>query len=222
MLESIFSFSSMRFTYPLHIVESTPTDITAVYSNDWLEILTFPLDHRIACNGYLMREIKVKPKFRKEKIAAFALSPDQIKAAGRGEDVLVEGKKIPANTFLYPSKTPMSYAYCSDTRYYPAILRWIDGVSVLYHEATYLHDMQKLADQTGHSTAQQAAQIARNANTSCLIMGHFSSRYKDLNPLIAEAKASFRQVILAEEGKKYNLKSLINKGDERIFEAEIH
>jgi ribonuclease Z len=222
MLESIFSFSNMHFSYPLHIVESTPSGIMSIYSNDCLDIMTFPLDHRVACNGYLLKEINVRPKFRKDKVAEFGLSPDQIKAIGRGEEVLVNGNKVPATTFLYPVRDPLSYGYCSDTRYNPAILPWIDGVSVLYHETTYMQDMQDLAKETGHSTAQQAAQIAQKANASCLITGHFSSRYKDLNPLVTEAKAWFGHVILAEEGKKYNLKSLINEGDARIFEGENH
>lgn len=221
MLESIFSFSSMKFTYPLHIIENAPEEISLLWSNESLEILTFPLDHRVSCNGYLLREKRLKPRFRKDKVAAFALSPDQIRAIGRGEDVIVNGESVTASTFTYPPEAPISYAYCSDTRYDPKIIPWISGVSVLYHESTFMKDKSDLAEQTGHSTAQQAAQIARLANASCLITGHFSSRYKDLNPLIEEAKENFSHVVLAEEGKKYNLRTLINVGEEGFSGVEI-
>jgi ribonuclease Z len=210
MLESIFSYSSMRFSYPLHIIENTPEGLESLWSKDDFEILTFPLNHRIPCNGYLLRELGVKAKFRKEQIEAYALSTDQIKAVERGEEAIIDGEKIPASEFLYPLEKPFSYAYCSDTRYDMKVIPWISGVSVLYHETTFMSEKVDLADLTGHSTAHQAAKIATKAGASCLMTGHYSSRYKDLMPLINEAKEIFNNVILAEEGKKYSLRSLAN------------
>lgn len=212
LLESIISLTSMKLSYPLHIVESAPESIMPIWENGSLEILTFPLNHRVPCNGYLLREIRPKTRFRKEQIESFGLSPEQIKAVGRGEDIIVRGEVLSASTFTFPAEDPMSYAYCSDTRYDKRIIPWISKVSVLYHEATFMHDKSELADETGHSTAQQAAEMARLAKVSCLITGHYSSRYKDLLPLITEAREVFAHVLMAEEGKKYNLKSLVDKG----------
>ncbi len=211
-LESIFTYTSQKITYPLSIVENDIDDIKTIWSNDRLEILTFPLNHRVPCNGYLFREIGHSIKLRKEQIEAHALTVDQIKAITRQQDVLVNGKSIPASVFIHPPQPRLSYAYCSDTRYDEKIIRWIGNVSVLFHETTFMNDKEVLANQTGHSTAQQAARIAKMANANCLMTGHFSSRYKDLLPLLDEVKEKFSHAILAEEGKKYKLRSLVNHG----------
>ncbi len=212
MLESIFKFSTMKLTYPLTIIENTPESLESLWSNGYLEIFTFPLDHRIACNGYLIRELKVQVKYRKDIIDAHQLTLQQIKDVGRGLSVHVNGQDIPAVEFVFPPQPPLSYAYCSDTRYDHRLLPWIQGVSVLYHETTFMDDKESLAEQTGHSTAGQAGRIAREADVSCLMTGHYSSRYKDLSPLIEEARDKFSHVIQAEEGKKYSLRSLVNGG----------
>ncbi len=209
MLESIMTYSNMKVPFPLHIYENSPTGLQPLWSDTDIEILTFPLNHRVACNGYLFKETKSKVKFRKEKVEAFSLTPEQIKAVGRGEVVTIGGEMISASSFIYPPQAPMSYAYCSDTRYDQRIKSYINGVSVLFHEATFMHDKADLAELTGHSTARQAGQMALEVNAACLITGHFSSRYKDLEPLKLEAEEVFNHVIVAEEGKKYNLKSLL-------------
>lgn len=213
LLESIINFTSLKVTYPLHIIEHDVDALTEIWSDDELQISAFPLNHRVPCNGYMFKERKQKPRFVKEKVEAHRLTPQQIKAVERGEQVVVSGVEMPAASFLYPPDDLFSYAYCSDTRYDPRIVQWIKGVSVLYHETTFMEDKLDLADQTGHSTARQAAMIAAESGVGCLITGHYSSRYKDLWPLLDEAKQVFHHALIAEEGKKYDLRSLVNKGE---------
>jgi ribonuclease Z len=102
----------------------------------------------------------------------------------------------------------LSYAYCSDTAYFPSLSSWLKSVSVLYHEATFLNDLEELARETGHSTAHEAAQIALDAEAGCLMLGHYSSRYKTLDELLAEARVTFHNTILSVEGKQYKVRDL--------------
>lgn len=213
LLESIITYTSLKVTYPLHIVEHDVDEIREIWSDDEFQICAFPLNHRVPCNGYIFKERKQKARFIKEKVEAHQLTPQQIKAVERGESITVSGKEMAAASFLHPPADLLSYAYCSDTRFDQRIVKWIKGVSVLYHETTFMEDKLDLADQTGHSTARQAAMIAKESDAKCLITGHYSSRYKDLTPLLNEAKAVFHHAWIAEEGKKYDLRSLINRGE---------
>jgi ribonuclease Z len=145
---------------------------------------------------------------RKELIEGFQLSLPQIKALKRGEDIVVNGEVMSSKTFSNEPLPPVSYAYCSDTRYDPRILSSIKGVSVLYYETTFMNELAEMAEITGHSTAGQAGKVARAAGVSCLITGHYSSRYKDVASLVAEAGEEFSAVVQAEEGKKYDLRNL--------------
>ena len=136
------------------------------------------------------------------------LKPEQIQALRRGEDIEYGGVNMAHRTLMEQLIRPVSYAYCSDTRYDQRLLNWIKGVSVLYHETTFMNDMVDMAIQTGHSTSGEAGRMADAAKVSCLITGHYSSRYKDLNKLIAEAGQNFDHVLEAVEGRKYNLRNL--------------
>lgn len=207
-LESIFLYSELKVSYPLTILERAPKKLNRIYLSDNLEIMTFPLYHRIACNGYLFKELNAGIRLKKEYVLEYALSPDQIHAVRRGEEIVCQGKRMPASFFIQVPIAPVSYAYCSDTRYEKRLLAHIQGVSVLYHETTFMNNMEVMAEKTGHSTAGQAGRMAADAGVSCLITGHYSSRYKDLTELIGEAGENFDHVILAEEGKKYNLRHL--------------
>ena len=207
-LESIMKFSEMRISYPLDIIETTPMDVTRLIITDQFEILTFPLYHRIACNGYLFRETKEQVHMKKEQVMAYQLAPAQIQALQRGEAIEYKGDKIPAHIFFEVPSAPVSYAYCSDTRFDQRLIASIKGVSVLFHETTFMNDRSALALETGHSTTGDAGRIAVQAGTSCLMTGHYSSRYADISPLIRETEEQFPYVVQAEEGKKYNLRSL--------------
>ena len=208
MLESIFHYSELTLSYPISIIEMAPKQLSRLLVKDNLEILTFPLDHRIACNGYIIRELSSSINIKKDKIIEYQLGLQQIKSLKRGEDIEVNKERMSATAFTHDPIPPVSYAYCSDTRYNASLLSMIRGVSVLYYETTFMNDMAEMAQITGHSTAGQAGKLASEAEVSCLITGHYSSRYKDISVLVAEAEANFSHVLQAEEGKKYNLRNL--------------
>jgi len=160
------------------------------------------MQHRVPCCGFLFRE---KPKLRhlvKDKLPSF-LTPPQLIRLKHGEDIIDEnGELLIAN--LDVTRAPnhsRSYAYCSDTKYKEDILPYIKHVDLLYHEATFLDELQHQAAYTMHSTARQAATLALKAEVKRLLIGHFSVRYRDLEPLLTEAQAVFANTQLALEGK---------------------
>ena len=169
--------------------------------NRYLTVEKFPLNHRIYCSGFLFRE-KPKPiRINKSKL------PEDFSVANlgklkKGEDIYdEEGKLLYKNADLtLPPKHSRSYAYCSDTKYDENIIPVIKGVDLLYHEATFTKDMEKRADNTYHSTAEQAGLIAKKAETKKLLIGHYSVRYRELEPLLEEARSVFPESYLAIEG----------------------
>jgi ribonuclease Z len=211
LLDSIFRYTELTLTYPLTIIEKVPTSLVSIANEGNIEILTFPLYHRIACNGYLIREKVAHNNLDKEKIRNEHLTIGQIQSLKRGEDIRVDGMLVSYENYLCKPSYVISYAYCSDTRFDMRIVSWIKGVKVLYHETTFMNDMESMAEITGHSTSGEAGRIASEAGVTCLITGHYSSRYKDVGLLVAEAGAHFGFVLQAEEGKKYNLRA-ISKG----------
>ncbi len=207
-LESIIGYTEMTVSFPLSIIEESPVGLSRIVVRENIEIWTFPLYHRIACNGYLFRELSSNIRLNKARLHDYGLTPVQIKAVKRGEEIEHGRGRIPSSVFILQPLPPVSYAYCSDTRYDQCLLNAIQGVSVLYHETTFMNELEEMADHTGHSTAGQGGMMAAEAGVSCLITGHYSSRYKDVQPLIEEARVNFRPVIESEEGKKYNLRNL--------------
>lgn len=206
LLDEIRKYTELKITYPLTISESDPIELTKIWSGGNLEILNFPLDHRIKCNGYLIKEISPVIKLKKEIIQSLHLSVEQIHALQKGEDIIYDGKRILNQELTLGRDHALSYAYCSDTRYDQKIIPWIRSASVLYHETTFRNDMSKMAEQTGHSTSGDAGRMAREAGVGCLITGHYSSRYKEVTEIVNEAKFHFPVVLESEEGKKYNLR----------------
>ncbi len=207
-LECIIGYTEMKVSFPLSINEESPVGPCSILKRANVEIWTFPLYHRIACNGYLFMELSSNIRLNKERLHEYGLTPNQIKAVKGGEEIVHQGNTIPASIFILEPVAPLSYAYCSDTKYDQRLLSAIQGVSVLYHETTFMNDLEEMADHTGHSTSGQAGLMASEAGVSCLITGHYSSRYKDVRPLVEEAGENFRHVIESVEGKKYNLRNL--------------
>ena len=194
--------SGTVLSYPLHFNEINPEKSCRVFENDKITIQTIPLIHRIPCVGFLFRE-KIKPRrIIKEKIQKEFSLVDMV-SLKNGEDIMDEnGSVIYKNTdYTLPPKKSRSYAYCSDTRYHEGIISHIKGVDLLYHEATFLSDREQRAEETFHATARQAALIAKKAEVGQLLIGHYSSRYRDITPFEAEAKQVFDNTILAIEGE---------------------
>ena len=183
------------------IEEFSTTESKVIYEDRSLEILTIPLEHRIPCAGFLFKEKLKDAHILPEMIQFYNIPIKDISRIKRGEDyVLEDGTVIPNSRLTKPSASPRSYAYCSDTAYSSKIIPLIKGVNLLYHESTFAEEDLKRAKQTGHSTAKQAAEIAKKAEVGKLMLGHFSSRYPDNRILLNEAKSVFEKVELANEG----------------------
>lgn len=197
-------YSQTRLSYDIKFHEWVPDSPHVIYEDSKLTITTIPLDHRIACSGFLFQEKPKKRGINKTKIPQ-KLSPIQASKLRDGEDLFTEsGELLYKNEEVtFPPKVPYSYAYCSDTKLIPELAKTLKEVDLVYHEATFMDDMKERAASTYHTTARQAAHLAKEANVKRLLLGHFSTRYKDLNPLLGEARSVFRESYLAEEGKKF-------------------
>lgn len=177
-----------------------------IFEDDALLIQTIPLTHKIRCSGFLFKE-KIKPRRIDKNKLPKGLLIQQIANLKKGHDVVdKKGTIIYKNEDLtLPPRRSRSYAYCSDTAYNESIIELIRGVDILYHEATFGIDEQSKASETQHSTAAQAAIIAKKAEVHKLLIGHFSARYKDLTPLAEEARNIFQPVELAIEGGVFSI-----------------
>lgn len=194
-----FFINDIAFPLTLHPLKTRQRGI--IHSDKHIEVEVFPLKHRIPSLGYIFRETPREPNIRKDLVEKYAISIADILRIKRGEDyILPNGSIIPNRELTFNHHLPRSYAYCSDTMYTETIAERVQGVDLLYHEATFALSEAKLARATGHSTAQQAAQVALKANVKKLLIGHFSSRYKKPESLLSEARTIFPETYLAEDG----------------------
>ncbi|HNW51712.1 MAG TPA: ribonuclease Z [Prolixibacteraceae bacterium] len=182
--------------HPLNFKKSA-----VILDDEKVTVTSFPLKHRIACCGFLFTEKSGPKNIIKEKIAQYQIPLREIPHIKNGADFIDrEGNTIPNGELTLPEKLPRKYAFCTDTLYIPELKETLNGVNLLYHEATYDKRFQEQASQTYHSTAEQAATLALNSNAGQLLIGHFSARYKDTEILIEEAKRVFPATTAAEEG----------------------
>ena len=171
-----------------------------VYEDRSLTVETLPLEHRMPCCGYLFREKQPLPHIRRDMIDFYQIPVSQINNIKAGADwISPEGEIVENSRLVTAADAPRSYAYCSDTRYIPTLHERIQGVSTLFHESTYGEDNLLRAEKYYHSTARQAALVARDAGVSQLLLGHFSSRYEDENVLLCEARKVFPNTFLTDE-----------------------
>lgn len=193
-----FSESQLRFS--LNILEVSHTVPQIVYESERLKVSSFPLTHRVPTVGYRFSEKIKRPRLRADLVKDLGLNTQEIKDILSGKDF--QGTIHKQNSDFFTDAPPSySYAYCSDTLYDPAIIPYIQGVDLLYHEATFEEKLKSMALERYHSTAKQAAQMALLAGAKKLLIGHFSSRYQDLTGLLEEAREVFPDTELAEEGK---------------------
>ncbi len=191
--------------FPLHFHELKSKKSEIIFEDENVEVHTIPLKHRIYTNGFLFQE---KSAERKLNIAAI-LKHKEIEICDyqnlkNGKDFIKNnGNIIPNQELTYNPPSILKYAYCSDTTYFEDIIPIIKGVDLLYHESTFLEDKLELAAKTKHATASQAAIIAKKAQVKKLILGHYSSRYKDLDLFLNEARLNFENVELSIEGKEF-------------------
>lgn len=201
MMETIFRITETHQGFEVVFHELSSKKSEKVFEDNRVEVFTIPLDHRIYCNGYLFKE---KPKERHLNMQEISKYPEieicDYHNLKRGKNIqLSDGYILKNENLTKPAEPSVSYAFCSDTRYFESIIPIIKNVDVLYHEATFLHDLKKMADYTGHSTALEAAKIARKANVKKLILGHFSNRYNDLSVFLNEACEIFPETYLPKQ-----------------------
>jgi len=192
--------------YNLFFHELEGKESELIFEDDLLKVKTIPLDHRVYTNGFLFEEKMGLRRLNKEKIEQYNIAHYDFQNLKLGKDIVLEDSTelINSDVTLDP-RVPKRYAFCSDTVYNESIVPIIDEVDLLYHEATFLDAHEKLAEKTKHSTAAQAAKIAQLANAKRLVLGHFSSRYRDKSDFLKEATPFFEAVDLAEDGKSFDI-----------------
>lgn len=201
-----YRHSDTRLHYNLifHPLQNEKPEL--IFEDEKLSVETIILNHRIPCTGFLFREKDKPRKISKEKIAEFKIPFTELNKIKQGEDfVTKEGLRIPNEKITGGPVALFSYAYCSDTCYDEKVIEQVKGVDLLYHEATFMDDMQDRAKETFHTTAKQAGSVATKAQVKKLIIGHYSARYADLAPVLAEAQTTFPNTVLANEGEKYQI-----------------
>ena len=198
--------SQISLSYLIEFVQWTQETELEVYEDEKMTISTIPLDHTIPCSGYYFKEKPKQRRIDRQSIPDQLGTPEIIKLKN-GEDVydLNGDLKYKNSEVTLPPKKSRSYAFCSDTKYLPDLASKLQNVDLIYHEASFLDEMSDRAAMTKHSTAKQAAMVARDANAGKLLLGHFSSRYKQLTPFLNEAKEIFENSALAIEGETFKI-----------------
>lgn len=190
--------SGLEFEVVFHPIDTEAVGV--IYEDRSLTVTTIPLSHRVPCCGFLFREKPTLPHIRRDMIDMYGIPVSQINNIKSGQDwVTPEGDVIPNSRLTIPSAKVRSYAYCSDTRYIPKLHELVGGVSTLYHESTYGSDNKERACKYWHSTASEAARVARDAKVGKLVLGHYSARYDNEEILLDEARKIFPNTVLAEE-----------------------
>ena len=201
--------SNTELCYPLFFHIINPETDEVLFEDKKIKISTFPLSHGIDCNGFLFEEKRSPRKIISEKVKQYNIPVEQIKTIKNGKNFISEDGRVIFNSELtIENKKPSSYAFCSDTKYCESIIKKIKGVSLLYHEATFMNDRKNRAKETNHSTTIDAATIAKLAEVSHLLIGHFSQRYRDENLLLEESKSVFKNTLLAKQGQTINFSDL--------------
>jgi ribonuclease Z len=196
------SQTTLRYTIVFHDLD--PKNSACIYEDEDIEVHTIILSHRIACTGFMFREKSKPRKLIRDQLLQHNIPVSAYGDLKNGKDyILPDGKSIPNSELTTEPRQPRSYAFCSDTIYDETLVPRLRNIDLLYHEATFLNDKVERAKETFHSTAAQAASIARKASVKRLIIGHFSARYKNLYPLLEEAKEVFENTTLAVEGDRF-------------------
>ncbi len=202
-----FRWSNTRLGYPLKFIQTNPDEPEVIFDNPRVSVSSFPLKHRLPTTGFKVMEKQRQRRLIKERLEEEKPPLDAIKAFRDGNDFKAEnGEILRVDDFAYEEPGLRSYSFCSDTIYDEELVPHVMNSSLLYHESTFMEDQKERAQITFHSTAKEAANIAKLAKVDKLLLGHFSSRYSDLEGLLAEAKTVFSNSILSEQGETYAIK----------------
>jgi ribonuclease Z len=192
--------------YGLYFYELELDESETIFEDEKVLVTTIPLKHRVYTNGFLFQEKVGERKLDLNAVLNYEIESCYYQKIKNGKDITLEdGRIIPNSELTFDPIQPKSYAFCSDTVYHETILPIINNVDVLYHESTFLESETGLAQKTLHSTAKEAARIALKANAKKLILGHYSTRYESIALFKEEAETVFPEVLLAEDGKTFEL-----------------
>lgn len=210
-LNSIRHYSQIKIQYPIEIIELESNALQPFFETDGLRISCFPLFHRIPAIGYLLEETTSAFRFNEQWVIEQKGNPQFY------QDIRIKTEKaieigsplpFPEAVEIMPS---IRYAYCSDTLFSPILAEYLKGTFFIYHETTFLDELQKLASETGHSTAREAGKLAKMAAAGWLITGHYSSRYQDIELLASEARTEFDRVIMGKDGLRLDLRKMLKE-----------
>lgn len=205
-LRNQLDFFCKELSFPVQFHPVDTTQFALIHEDRSVEVYSLPLRHRIACSGFLFKEKASLPHIRRDMIDFYRIPVYEINNIKRGKDWITEDGTVVSNSRLtYPAEASRSYAYCSDTIYLPRLSQYIKGVNLLFHEATFRQEDAARAKETFHTTALQAATLAKDSDVKQLCIGHFSARYEDESILLKEAQSVFNNTILAKENLKIQI-----------------
>jgi len=208
MLKSHLLDFDIHLNFDINFVPLSGRDPLKILDDKYITVTSFPLEHRVPAYGFIFREKTPERNILREAINEYQIPPVRIPAIKKGGDyIAADGRVIKNEDITMPGPTPLSYAYCSDTKHFRRLASFVKGVDLLYHEATFDKSMQKLASLTCHSTTSDAAKTADKAGVKALLIGHFSARYRDVRPLVEESRAIFPRTFPAVDGKTYDIAS---------------
>ena len=214
LIDINLKLSDTYLNFPIVFHATNPKEQQILFEDGTLTIESLPLKHRIECTGFLFREKPFPLRVKKDKIKEYKLLPSHIIKLKKGEEAELEnGKIISAEEACWPPIKSRAYAYCSDTAYKEDLIERVKEVDLLYHESTFLETELERAKVTFHSTAKQAAAIAQKAQVLELLLGHYSSRYKEEESFKREAEEIFPRVLLADEGLNFQVGEVIEIKD---------
>ncbi|WP_296701071.1 ribonuclease Z [Algoriphagus sp.] len=199
-----FRWSNTKLGYPLNFIQTNPDGNHVLMEDGLFSVSSFPLKHRLPTTGFLISEKPGPRNLIKTKLEENPISLDAIKSLRNGIDFQEsDGRLIKVSEYAYPQPALRKYAFCSDTIFDPDLKKYILKVDLLYHESTFLTADENRAAETFHSTGAQAAKIASISHVKSLLLGHFSSRYVQLDEMLSEAADVFPNCIISEEGQTY-------------------
>ena len=201
--------SNTELNYPLFFHSLPEDDETIILEDDNIKITNLILDHSIKCSGFLFEGKKSARKIIKSKVEKYNVPFDKMNSLKDGADwINLNGEIISNSVLTSENSLPHKYAFCSDTRYNKSLIEKIKGVDLLYHETTFMSELEDRAVQTGHATTFQAATIAKKAKVKRLLVGHYSQRYKNLDELLDETKEIFSNAYLSSAGLVVDFKEI--------------
>jgi ribonuclease Z len=217
LLSHLLDFD-IHLNFDIEFIPLSGKDPAVILEDKYVTVTSFPLKHRVPSFGFLFREKIPERNILREAITRYSIPTVRIPAIKLGADYTTpEGRIIRNEDLTLPPREPLSYAYCSDTKYFTRLSSFVRGVTLLYHEATFDKSLAALARTTGHSTTIDAARTAAEAMANTLIIGHFSARYKNILPLVDEAKTVFTNTFPAIDGMSYDIGNLVNPIEKNTY-----